>query len=95
MICLLIRKRHLQTAIPRLKKNIHSLEYCIHKYSPTDAAHIGMVTDQKKIDDHFCKLQLYQMHGIAPWDNLIVTYDNKESGVNAKLIKAIIESELL
>lgn len=199
MICLLIRKRHLQTAIPRLKKNIHNLEYCIHKYSPTDAAHIlqrlklsypnlhpkyfnesgvlikwqqhahrnmnfhpehlintdvqgepvrskneiiianqltmhgipfkieeplnfldhhitvhpdftirrprdgklfywehcGMVTDQKKIDDHFCKLQLYQMHGIAPWDNLIVTYDNKESGVNAKLIKAIIESELL
>jgi hypothetical protein len=57
--------------------------------------HCGMVTDQKKIDDHFCKLQLYQMHGIAPWDNLIVTYDNKESGVNAKLIKAIIESELL
>lgn len=54
-----------------------------------------MVTDQKKIDDHFCKLQLYEMHGIAPWDNLIVTYDNKESGVNAKLIKAIIESELL
>ena len=54
-----------------------------------------MVNNEQKIRGHKNKLDLYEMHRIVSWDNLIVTYDNMENGINARLIKSIIESVLL
>ncbi|MCH4110686.1 MAG: hypothetical protein LKF10_06710 [Eubacterium sp.] len=57
--------------------------------------HCGMVTDQKKIEGHKRKLAVYERNGIVPWKNLIVTYDQEDGGINARLIDAYIDAVLL
>lgn len=57
--------------------------------------HCGMVNDSGKIRSHQEKLEVYERHGIVPWDNLIVTYDQPDGGINAKLIDGIIHAVFL
>ena len=83
--------------IPEVRKVLHP-DFTIRR--PRDGKqfyweHCGMVNNEQKIRGHKNKLDLYEMHRIVPWDNLIVTYDNMENGINARLIKSIIESVLL
>lgn len=56
--------------------------------------HCGMVNDQRKIEAHKRKLAVYERNGIVPWKNLIVTYDNEDGGINARLIDAYIQAVL-
>ena len=57
--------------------------------------HFGKVNDDDYIRYNIEKVTLYIEYGITPWDNLIMTFNNKEGGFNAKLIDAMIEAWLL
>ena len=57
--------------------------------------HFGKVNDDEYIRYNIEKVTMYIEYGITPWDNLIMTFNNKEGGFNAKLIDAMIEAWLL
>ena len=57
--------------------------------------HFGKVNDMGYVMGNIEKVTKYIEYGIVPWDNLIMTYNNKEGGFNAKIIDAMIESWLL
>ena len=57
--------------------------------------HIGRTTDGSYLSGNEVKLVEYNNVGIAPWDNLIITYDQSDGGINAKLIDALIQGWLL
>ena len=57
--------------------------------------HFGKTHDDKYVRDNMEKVYRYIEYGIAPWDNLIMTYNYKEGGFNAKHIDAMIEAYLL
>ncbi|MBR0374642.1 MAG: hypothetical protein IJH91_08955 [Mogibacterium sp.] len=57
--------------------------------------HLGKVTDKKYMNDNRKKFDDYERYGIVPWDNLVITYDYENGGLNAKMIDAMIEAWLL
>lgn len=57
--------------------------------------HLGRVTDRKYMENNRKKFDDYERYGIVPWDNLIITYDYENGGLNARLIDAMIEAWLL
>lgn len=57
--------------------------------------HFGMVNDDNYVMGSVEKVIKYIEYGIEPWDNLIMTYNNKNGGFNAKLIDCMIEGWLL
>lgn len=57
--------------------------------------HLGMVNDREYLDHNSQKLRRYGEYGIVPWDNLIITYNNKDGSINGKLIDAMIQGWLL
>lgn len=57
--------------------------------------HFGKVNDYGYVMGNIEKVTKYIEYGIVPWDNLIMTYNNKDGGFNAKLIDAMIEGWLL
>lgn len=57
--------------------------------------HFGKVNDMDYVRDNIEKVTNYIEYGITPWDNLILTYNNRDGGFNAKIIDAMIEGWLL
>lgn len=57
--------------------------------------HIGDVNDQDYMKRNARKFEVYEEYGIVPWDNLIITYDTINGGVNTPLIEAMIHAWLL
>ncbi|MCQ4635662.1 hypothetical protein NE619_02885 [Anaerovorax odorimutans] len=44
---------------------------------------------------HKWKLAMYEKAGIVPWKNLIVTYDDENGNLDARIIEAEIINKLL
>lgn len=57
--------------------------------------HCGMVTEPQYMAHHKWKLQLYEKAGIVPWKNLIITYDDENGNLDARIIEAEIANKLL
>ena len=57
--------------------------------------HLGLVNDPEYMAYNQKKLAAYETVGIVPWDNLIITYDQADGGINEKLIDAMIHGWLL
>ena len=57
--------------------------------------HFGEVNNEQYMRDNKRKLDDYELYGIVPWSNLIITYDTVDGGVNAPLIEAMIHAWLL
>lgn len=57
--------------------------------------HLGRTTDMRYLEENICKLREYADIGITPWDNLIITYDQDDGGIDVKRIDAIIKGWLL
>lgn len=57
--------------------------------------HLGLVNDPEYMANCRKKFAAYETAGIVPWDNLIITYDQADGGINEKLIDAMIHGWLL
>lgn len=57
--------------------------------------HFGMVNDDEYMEGNRKKLIEYESVGIVPWENLIITYNQRDGGINEKLIDAMIHGWLL
>ena len=57
--------------------------------------HLGLVNDPEYMANCRKKFSAYETAGIVPWDNLIITYDQADGGINEKLIDAMIHGWLL
>ncbi len=57
--------------------------------------HFGMVNDDRYMEGNRKKLTEYESVGIVPWENLIITYNQRDGGINEKLIDAMIHGWLL
>ena len=57
--------------------------------------HLGKIGDSDYRSGNELKFIEYENSGIVPWDNLIVTYDTSDGGIDAKLIDAMIQGWLL
>ena len=57
--------------------------------------HFGDVNDEKYMKRNGRKLERYEEYGIVPWDNLIITYDFQDGGVNVPLIDGMIHAWLI
>ena len=53
--------------------------------------HLGMVSDHDYLMNNAEKIKLYHQNGIVLWDNLIITMDGPDGGINAEAIDKIIE----
>ena len=53
------------------------------------------MNDPDYMDSNRSKFAAYETVGIVPWDNLIITYDQADGGINEKLIDAMIHGWLL
>lgn len=57
--------------------------------------HCGRVNDPAYMRHHKWKLNMYEKAGIVPWKNLILTYDNEQGNIDARIIDAEIKNKLL
>ena len=57
--------------------------------------HFGLVNDEGYMENTGLKLTEYEVHEIVPWDNLIITYDQKDGGIDVRIIDAMIQGWLL
>lgn len=57
--------------------------------------HFGMVNDHDYMEGNRRKLIEYESVGIVPWENLIITYNQSNGGINEKQIDAMIHGWLL
>lgn len=57
--------------------------------------HCGMPHDKEYMKRHREKLEKYEALGIAPWTNLIVTYDDEEGNFDLQAIESEIKNKLL
>ena len=57
--------------------------------------HCGKPYDEGYMRHHKWKLEMYEKAGIVPWDNLIVTYSDRNNNSDVKLIQSEIINKLL
>jgi hypothetical protein len=57
--------------------------------------HLGNVNDQEYLNNNKHKFEVYELYGIVPWDNLIISYSQRDYGINEKLIDGLIQGWLL
>ncbi len=57
--------------------------------------HCGKVNDQGYMRKHNWKLDMYESIGIVPWKNLIVTYDDEDGNLDARVIESEIINKIL
>ena len=57
--------------------------------------HIGMTGDEEYMSGNELKFVEYENNGIVPWDNLIITYNKADGGIDVKIIDAMIQGWLL
>ena len=78
----------------------HAFSYVMHQCREADNKifyweHLGLVADSGYIDNNLLKLREYEQIGITPWNNLIITYDQGDGGIDVKIIDAMIQGYLL
>jgi len=56
--------------------------------------HFGLVSDPAYMANNQEKLKLYSSAGFVPWDNLIITYDRPDGGLDLQLAKAQLLSKM-
>lgn len=57
--------------------------------------HFGMITNGSYLEGTIRKLKQYEVIGITPWDNLIITFGQEDGGMDVRKIDAIIKGWLL
>jgi len=57
--------------------------------------HCGLPHDESYMRRHKWKLSMYEKAGIVPWDNLIVTYGDRNANVDMRVVESEIESKLI
>ncbi|MCQ2551396.1 MAG: hypothetical protein MJ146_04335 [Clostridia bacterium] len=57
--------------------------------------HFGLVGDPEYIEKMLAKYSDYIHSGIAPWDNLIMTFDHKDGGLDMEEVDFIINSRII
>ena len=57
--------------------------------------HLGDVNNQTYLNNNKHKFDVYERYGIVPWDNLIISFSQKDYGINEKLIDNLIQGWLL
>ena len=57
--------------------------------------HLGKVNDQEYLNNNKHKFDVYERYGIVPWDNLIISFSQRDYGINEKLIDGLIQGWLL
>lgn len=57
--------------------------------------HCGRVNDPAYMRHHKWKMSMYEKAGIVPWKNLIITYDDEQGNIDARIIDAQIRLKLL
>lgn len=57
--------------------------------------HLGVVNDMSYLDNSIIKIKEYASIGITLWDNLIVTFGQKDGGMDVRKVDAIIKGWLL
>ena len=57
--------------------------------------HAGMMIKEEYRERHKKKMNAFESAGIVPWDNLIVTYDDRYGNININLIISEIKNKLL
>ena len=57
--------------------------------------HCGKVNDSDYMRKHNWKLGMYASIGIVPWKNLIVTYDDEDGNLDARVIESEIINKIL
>lgn len=85
-------------AMLRLGGHIFYPDFVTHNVwtnEPIYWEHCGLVTDEGYMADHYKKLSVYAEHGIVPWKNLILTYDDEEGNLSAVDIDNAIKSLLM
>ncbi len=56
--------------------------------------HCGLTGNKKYMEKHKWKLSVYEEAGIVPWDNLIITYDDKYGILNLSIIESEISNKI-
>lgn len=57
--------------------------------------HCGLPHDAEYMRRHKWKLEMYEKAGIAAWDNLIVTYGDRQANVDMRIVESEIVNKLL
>lgn len=57
--------------------------------------HFGMINDKGYVEEMVAKYNNYVHYGIVPWDNLVMTFDKKNGGLNVEEVEFIIEHQIL
>lgn len=57
--------------------------------------HLGLTGDDGYMSGNDIKFMEYKDAGIVPWDNLIITYDTVDGGIDARIIEGMILGWLL
>lgn len=57
--------------------------------------HCGMTSNEKYMRHHRWKMDMYEVSGIVPWKNLIVTYDNEDGNIDTGIIESEIKNKLI
>ena len=53
------------------------------------------MNQQNYIDSYHWKLDKFEKDGIVPWDNLILTYDDRFGNIDVNIIESEIQNKLL
>ena len=56
--------------------------------------HCGLTGDAHYMRRHYNKLEIYRQAGIAPWHNLIVTYDDEKGHIDMNVVESEICNKL-
>jgi hypothetical protein len=57
--------------------------------------HCGLPYNEEYMEKHNWKLSMYRREGIVPWDNLIVTYNDRQGNINMAIVESEIKNKLL
>lgn len=57
--------------------------------------HFGKIDNSEYVRNNLVKVDKYMQYGIVPWDNLIMSFNQRGGGFNAKLIDCLIQGWLL
>lgn len=56
--------------------------------------HCGLTGSKKYMDRHKRKLEIYERADIAPWTNLIITYDDQYGNINMNVVESEIKCKI-
>ena len=57
--------------------------------------HLGMINDANYMRENMKKLSEYNDVGVTPWNNLILTYDQMDGGIDVRIIDGLIQGWLV